>query len=89
MNILQELKDEMATNKEVLFKIKVFPNSQENSLKTGRDGVINVKINESPEDGKANKALIKLIASSFGLRKYQVEIVVGLKDKIKTIKISR
>jgi uncharacterized protein (TIGR00251 family) len=50
---------------------------------------MNVKITEAPEDGKANKAIIKLIANGLKLRKYQVEIVAGLKEKIKTIKISR
>ena len=89
MKILDVLKDEMAKNKEILFKIKAFPGSKESSLKTGREGLINAKITDSPEDGKANQAIIKLIATSFGLRKYQVEIVAGLKERIKTIKISR
>lgn len=89
MDILEKLKGQIAIKKEILFKIKAFPNSRENSLKKGKEVLMNVKITDVPEDGKANKAIIKLIASGLKLRKYQVEIVAGLKERIKTIKISR
>ncbi|MDI3496464.1 MAG: putative YggU family [Patescibacteria group bacterium] len=83
------LQEEIANNKEVFFTIKAFANAGENSVKETPNGEIQVQVTSSATDGKANVAIVKILASTLGLRRYQVEIIKGLTSRLKTIKISR
>lgn len=89
MKTIKKIKEEIAENKEVFFPIKAFPGSSENKIADGPDGLLHVRITTIPEDNKANRALIKFLASELGLRRYQVEIHKGKTSQFKTIKISR
>ena len=46
-----------------------------------------IYLNAPAVDGKANKALIDLLAEHFNVRKGQIEIIKGLKLRRKTINI--
>jgi len=89
MKIIDNLNKKIAENKEVVFSVKVFAGSAENSLKEGVGGVLYIKVTAPAEDNKANRAVIKFLAAQLGLRKYQVEITKGQTSNLKTIKISR
>ncbi len=89
MKIINKIKRKIAENKEVFFPIKVYPGASENKISDGPEGVLYVKITTIPEDNKANRALIKFLASELELRRYQVEISKGKTTQLKTIKISR
>lgn len=89
MKIIDKINKKIAENKEVFFAVKVFPGALENKLKEGPAGVLHVRVTAAPEDNKANRALIKFLASELGLRRYQVEISKGKTTQLKTIKISR
>lgn len=41
-----------------------------------------------PEKGKANAALVKLMAQTFGLAKSQIDIEGGSKSRLKTVRMS-
>ncbi len=65
-------------NKEgFFFEVKVLPRSSKNEITGVVDGKMKVKLTQPPVDGKANCALIELIADKLGLRKNQVELVKG------------
>ena len=49
--------------------------------------IIKVKINQPPEDGKANKALIELLAEYLKVKKTSLKIVAGEKSTHKIIEI--
>lgn len=49
--------------------------------------VLKVRVTAPPEDGKANRALLKLIAKSFGVPVSKLSILQGAKDRDKRIKI--
>jgi uncharacterized protein (TIGR00251 family) len=49
--------------------------------------VLKVRVRAVPEDGKANKALIKLIANTLECAASSIEIVSGATARIKTLKI--
>ncbi len=49
--------------------------------------VLKVQVTAAPEDGKANKALIKLIAKAWRLPKTALSVKKGAKDRNKTIHI--
>ena len=49
--------------------------------------VLKVRVRAVPEDGKANKSLIKLIADTLDCAASSIEIVSGATARIKTLKI--
>ncbi len=88
--MLENLKKNLANNKEIYFKVKVIVGASKTELKTiMSDGVIKIALVAAPEKGEANKALINYLAKELEVRKYQVQIISGLTDKLKVIKVTR
>jgi uncharacterized protein (TIGR00251 family) len=88
--MLSKFKENLANNKELLLKVKVFPLSSHNEIKgIMADGTIKIGVNAPAEDNKANKALIKYLADELGVRRYQVEIISGALDRLKVIRVGR
>jgi len=54
----------------------------------GGEARLSVRVRAIPEDGKANAALIALIAKSAGIAKSHVEIVTGHGARLKTVRIA-
>lgn len=69
-------------------KIKVIPNSDKNEILNTTDGLLKIKVTAPPIKGKANEAVIKLLAKELGIKRKQIAIVSGQKSKIKTIQIN-
>ena len=68
-------------------QVKVKPNSKNEELSQEGDSFI-VKVKEPPREGKANQAVIKLLAGHFGVPNSQVRILSGFKNKNKVIEIA-
>ncbi len=68
-------------------KVKVQPGASTNLLEKLPDGSIKVKLTQSPEDGKANKALLKLLSKELNITKSRINIISGLKSKEKLVEI--
>ena len=67
-------------------KVRVTPrSSREEVLKTGDDYIVRVKA--QPREGKANEAVIKLLAEHFGVTKSSVRITSGLSGRNKIVEI--
>ena len=67
-------------------QIKVMPNARKESV-IEADGVLVVRVNVVPEKGKANEAVIKLLAKHFKVAKSKVKIVRGLTSRNKVVEI--
>ena len=67
-------------------EIRAIPNAKKNHVKL-ESGVFRVYLTTPPVDGRANKAIIKIMADFFNVRKNQIEIIKGLKSRDKTIRI--
>jgi uncharacterized protein len=52
-----------------------------------RDGVLQAKVTTPPVDGKANKALCKLIAKRVGVAPSRVSVVRGEKSREKVVRV--
>ena len=66
--------------------VKVFPNSKtEEVVKEGDRFLVRVK--EPAKEGKANRAVIKLLAEHFGVSQRQVAISSGFGSRNKVIEI--
>ena len=76
-----------------LIAIQVAPKSSKNAIEgivkdaNGKEW-LKVRLTVVPEDGKANKALLKLLAKEWKVPQSSLEIVSGLTSKYKTIKKS-
>jgi Uncharacterized conserved protein len=68
-------------------QVKVKPNARVSSLVELCDGTWLAEVKSPPVDGKANKALVKLIARHFKLRKSQVSIKRGASGRMKLVAI--
>ena len=67
-------------------EVKVFPKSSREELVKTAD-IIKAYVKEAPDKGKANKALIALIAKEYKVKKADVFIVKGETSRKKLIEI--
>jgi len=69
-------------------KIRVLPRSSKNEV-VGEmaDGTLKVKLTAPPVDGKANEALLELLAKHFGVKKNKIKLNSGLASKNKLVEI--
>lgn len=67
-------------------KVKVKPNSKTEELSQAGDTFV-VKIKEPPKEGRANQAVIKLLAKHFGVSQGQVRILSGLRSRNKIVEV--
>ncbi len=66
--------------------IRVIPRSvREEIVKTGASYVVRVR--EQPRGGKANEAVIRLVAEHFGVTRSQVRITSGMSGRNKIVEI--
>ena len=71
----------------IRFNLRVVPKSSKNILTVMDEGVVKLKINAPPIDGKANLACIKFLSDVFNVSKSQISIVSGDKSKTKVIEV--
>jgi uncharacterized protein (TIGR00251 family) len=67
-------------------QVKVKPNSKTEELSLEGDSFI-AKVKEPPKEGKANQAVIKLLAEHFGVPQGQVRILSGFRSRNKVIEV--
>jgi uncharacterized protein (TIGR00251 family) len=67
-------------------QVKVKPKSRTEELSREGDSFI-IKVKEPPREGRANQAVIKLLAEHFGVPQSQVRILSGFKSRNKVIGI--
>jgi len=66
--------------------VKVKPSSKTEELSREGDSFI-VKVKEPPKEGKANQAVIKLLAGHFGVPHSQVRILSGFRNRNKVVEV--
>ena len=67
--------------------VSVKPNSRTEEV-VGRDNNYAVKVKEPPVEGKANRAVIRLLAKHLGVAESQIRIVKGFTSRTKIIEIA-
>ena len=71
----------------VLLMLHVKPRASRNDIGGEHDGALKVAITAPPVDGKANAAVIKLLAKAFGVSRSSIEIVGGPGSRRKRVAI--
>ena len=67
-------------------QVNVKPNSKTEELSGEGDSFI-IKVKEPSKEGKANQAVIKLLAEHFGVPQSQVRILSGFRSRSKVIEV--
>ena len=67
-------------------KVRVIPNAKQNRV-LDAEGQLRAYVTAPPTEGKANKALVELLAGHFKVKKSSVRIVHGEKSREKIIEI--
>jgi uncharacterized protein (TIGR00251 family) len=65
--------------------VQVTPRAHENALLGWRGDVLLVRVTAPPVDGKANAALVKLLAHALDLAASDISIVAGTASRRKTV----
>jgi uncharacterized protein (TIGR00251 family) len=68
-------------------QVKVKPGSKTEEVSQEGDSFM-VKVKEPPREGKANQAVIKLLADHFGVPKNRVRILSGFRSRNKVIEVA-
>ena len=69
------------------YTIKVKTNAKENAVEEGPGGELRVLVKAPPQEGRANEAVIGMLAKHFEVSKSRVAIVGGFKSKTKIVRI--
>ena len=72
---------------ELRLSIHVTPNAKRSNLGGTHDDALRVAVTVVPEKGKANKAVIALLADHLGIRKGAVQVVAGTSSRRKVLSI--
>lgn len=69
--------------------VRVKPGSRKGPLvEVGEDGTLTVYVPERAVDGKANAAVIALLATHLGVPRSRLELVAGATARVKRFRIS-
>ncbi len=71
----------------MVIEVHVQPKSSQRKVEKKEDGLCKVYVTVAPENNKANKEVIELLAEEFGVKKYNIEIVKGLTSRNKVVRI--
>ncbi len=67
--------------------VRVHPRSGRNAVDVAEDGAVRVRVTAAPDRGRANEAVVRLLAERLGLPKSSVRIVSGRASRVKTVQI--
>ena len=70
-----------------MLEIRVQPKAKLNRVEVDDGGNVKVHVTSAPEGGKANNAVIALLAKQLGVARGSVEIVRGHKNRNKVLQI--
>jgi uncharacterized protein (TIGR00251 family) len=72
----------------VLLPIQVKPKASRNGLAGVHAGRLKVAVTAAPEKGRANAALLEVLADALGLKRSQLSLVAGETDPRKTVLVT-
>ena len=73
--------------KPVTLKVRVQPKASRNQVEGYRGDTLNLRVTAPPEAGKANSAVVSLLAERLGIAKSKVRIMRGHASRQKLVQI--
>lgn len=75
-------------NGSLIFRVRVVPRASRSEIVGEHDGAMRVRIAAPPVEGAANEELVRLLASTFGASRRDIEITAGQSSKLKTVRVA-
>ncbi|AGW37751.1 DUF167 family protein [Chlamydia pecorum] len=72
-----------------ILEVQVTPKAKENKIVGFQGEVLKVRVTEPPEKGKANEAVVSLLAKALGIPKRDVTLVSGESSRKKKLMIPK
>jgi uncharacterized protein len=72
----------------ITIECRVTPRAGRTEIKGERDGVLQVALNAPPIEGRANEAVIRVIAKALGIPHSRISILKGAHDRRKVLFLS-
>ena len=70
-----------------ILKVRVQPKASRNQIDGYEEGALRLRVTAPPTEGKANTAVIALLAKALGVSKSRLEIVRGHGSRNKTVSV--
>jgi uncharacterized protein len=67
----------------MLIKVKFTPNSKKDEIVKKKDDEFEVRVKEKAEEGRANRAVIKVLDNYFKIDESKIRLVKGFKERKK------
>jgi uncharacterized protein (TIGR00251 family) len=77
----------MTEGKSARIEVRLRPGSSRDELLGLRGGVLQARVSAPPVDGRANRALCRLIAKRIGVAQSRVEVARGEKSRNKVVRV--
>ena len=61
----------------VILPVRAQPGGRQNAIRGEQNGMLKVSVTQVAEKGKANKALVEVLAKGLGLKQSQIELIAG------------
>ena len=72
----------------VLLPVQVQPKARKTGVVGIHNGRLKVAVTDPPDKGKANDAVIRVLAEFFGIRRSQIELLTGATNTLKAFRIN-
>ena len=72
----------------VVLRVKALPGSKRDEVRGVDGGALKVAVTAPPEKGRANKALLSLLAEFLGVSRRDVAIISGEKSRDKRVEVA-
>ena len=78
----------VASSEKTTIRVRVQPKASGNQILGFREDVLRLRVTAPPEDGKANAAVVRLLAQTLGISRSQLEVIRGHSSRNKVIRVS-
>ncbi len=87
MPMIESDPDAEASRPAVLIRVKAVPGAAREEVAGVLGDRLKIRVSQPPEGGRANRAIVRLLAGALGVRVGQVEVVAGEAGPLKTIRV--
>lgn len=77
----------MTDDAEQRIEVRVIPRARRDAVGGERAGRLLVRTTAAPVDGRANAAVLRLVADHLGVPRRQVEVIAGERSRDKTLRV--
>ncbi len=69
-------------------EVRLRPAAKKSEIEGFRDGVLRARVKEPPREGRANEALVALVAEALGVPKRDIVIIRGFLSRDKVLSVA-